>query len=412
MLAGLARNLQELTGVKTPVVCLVALICSIPAAVFAQQGPAVPSGASEPQGFMAEPDIITRVVLFSDRHLGKGDLTNGIYVDYGSMIPGAGWASVGPGYKHWYGKDSFFVDASGSISVNSYKQAQARMELPALLKSRLVLGGQARWQDFARVDYFGVGATTDVDARSIYGISSTQLFAYATLRPVRWLDIDSQIGSIHPRTRYIDGPLRTVTEHQRFVPTEIALTLDTRDYPAHPSSGVIVRAAGSKYDDRNGDAYTFRRYEGEAGGFIPIGGGRAVLALHGWMVRSDVEAGRSVPFYLQPSLGGVSSLRSFTDYRFHDDNMLLASAELRLAIMTHVDAAFFADAGNVAKRASDLDLDKRSYGVGFRLHTRRQTFASMDLAHGTEGWHAIFRLRDPLELVRLNRKTTIVPFVP
>ncbi len=75
----------------------------------------------------------------------------------------------------------------------------------------------------------------------------------------------------------------------------------------------------------------------------------------GWSVRKS-NAGHSVPFYLQPSLGGSNSLRSFTDYRFHDDNMLLANAEVRLALMTHLDLAVFADAGNVASRAGDLDL--------------------------------------------------------
>ena len=54
------------------------------------------------EGILPEPGLITRAALFADRHLGKGDLTNGIYVDYGNMIPGAGWLSVGPGYKHWY----------------------------------------------------------------------------------------------------------------------------------------------------------------------------------------------------------------------------------------------------------------------------------------------------------------------
>lgn len=397
---------------NTLIRCAIALICSIPVAAFAQRPPAVPSSASEAQGLTAEPDIITRVVLFADRQLGKGDLTNGIYLDYGSMIPGAGWASVGPGYKHWYGKDSLFIDASASVSVNSYKQAQARMEMPALLKSRLVFGGQARWQDFGSVDYFGVGSDTSVDARSSYAVKSTQLVAYATLRPVRWLDIDSQIGWLNPRTRYVDGPVQPSTERETFALSELSMTVDTRDYPGHPTSGVIVRAAAAKYDDRRTITHTFKRYEGEAAGFVPIAGGRAVFGVHGWLVRTDVAAGRSVPFYLQPSLGGVSSLRSFTDYRFHDDNMLLASAELRLAMMTHLDLAMFTDAGNVAKRASDLDLDQRSYGIGFRLHTRRQTFASLDMAHGTEGWHALFRLQDPLQFGRLIRKTTIVPFVP
>ena len=391
--------------------CAIALMLAIPATSYAQEPPVPPSGATEPQGFIAEPDLLTRAVLFADRHLGKGDLTNGIYVDYGNMIPGAGWASIGPGYRRWYGKDAFFVDASASISVNSYKMAQARAELPSLLKGRVILGGQARWQDFARVAYFGSGDSPTA-LESAYGVKSTQLAAYVTLRPVRWLDIDTQIGWMNPVTRSVEGPLQTASERREFVPAEVAMTIDTRDFPGHPTRGIVLRGAAARFEDRTDGSQTFRRYDGEAAGFVPLAGGRAVLGVHGWLVRSEVEPGRTVPFYLQPSLGGVNSLRSFTDYRFHDDNMLLATAELRLAMMTHLDFAVFGDAGNVARHARDLDLAKRSYGVGLRLHTRRETFASVDVAHGDEGWHAIFRLKDPLQLGRLSRKTTIVPFVP
>jgi len=119
-----------------------------------------------------------------------------------------------------------------------------------------------------------------------------------------------------------------------------------------------------------------------------------------------------VPFYLQPSLGGVNTLRSYVDYRFHDDNMLVANAELRLALMTHVDFAMFADAGNVAARASGLDLAKRSYGGGFRFHTRRETFAMIDVATGDEGWKVHFRLKDPLSLGRIKKRAFLAPFVP
>ena len=72
----------------------------------------------------------------------------------------------------------------------------------------------------------------------------------------------------------------------------------------------------------------------------------------------------------------------------------------------------FLDAGNVAARLSDLNLDKRSYGAGLRLHTRRRTFARFDVAHGGEGWRLLFRLTDPLNLARLSRRTAAVPFVP
>lgn len=393
--------------------CALALVCLSPAVASAQEAPPLPSSATEPQGFVAEPPFLTRAALFADRHLGKGGLSNGIYVDYGNMIPGAGWASAGPGYRHWYGKDSALIDGSASISVNAYKMAQARFELPTLLKSRLGLGTQVRWQDFGNVDYFGAGRATTEERLSHYSINSTQLTAFATLRPFRWMNVNGQIGWMNPSTRYVDGQLlQGLRDDRTFVPSEVSVTVDTRDFPGHPTSGVVLRGVGAHYDDRTSGENTFNRYEAEAAAFVPIAGSRIVLALRGWAIRSDVEAGRSVPFYLQPGIGGANSLRSFTDYRFRDDNMLLANAEVRLALLTHLDLALFADAGNVAAHTTDLNLDKRSYGAGFRLHTRRETFAMVDIAHGDEGWTYLFRLKDPLALTRITKKNTLVPFAP
>jgi outer membrane protein assembly factor BamA len=136
------------------------------------------------------------------------------------------------------------------------------------------------------------------------------------------------------------------------------------------------------------------------------------LALHGWLAASDTSEGGWVPFYLQPSLGGHNTLRGYIDYRFHDRNLLVANVEARFAIFTHLDAAVFADAGNVAAHLSDLNLDKRSYGVGWRLHSRESTFARFDIARGAEGWKFLFRLNDPLQLSRLTRRLAPVPFVP
>lgn len=390
-----------------------ALTCLCPVNTWAQEPPAVPSSAIEAQGLLPEPDGLTRAVLFVDRHRGKGDLTNGIYVDQGNMIPGAGWLSAGPGFKHWYKRDSLFIDASAAISVHNYRMAQARVELPTFLKSRLAVGAQARWQDFGRIDYFGTGPASSADALTNYSIESNQFSGYATLRPVRWLSLDGEVGWMNPEAEYAKGPLlRGLSDKRTFIPVEAALTVDTRDFPGHPTKGVVLRGVGAHYDDRTDGRNTFNRYEGEAAGFLPIAGSRIVLALHGWLVRTDVEAGRTVPFYLQPNLGGPSSLRSYGNYRFHDNNMVAATGEVRLALMTHLDLAMFADAGNVAARVRDLDLEKRSYGAGLRLHTRRETFALVDVAHGTEGWKIQFRLKDPLQLKRLNERSSLVPFVP
>ena len=137
-----------------------------------------------------------------------------------------------------------------------------------------------------------------------------------------------------------------------------------------------------------------------------------MVAVRGWLVASDAEPGNTVPFYLQPSLGGGNSLRSFSDYRFHDRHMLLANAELRVALLTHMDVVGFVDAGNVAARLGDLDLDQRSYGAGVRFHTRRDTFLRLDVANGREGWRTTFTLSEPLSLSRHSRRYAPAPFVP
>ena len=110
------------------------------------------------------------------------------------------------------------------------------------------------------------------------------------------------------------------------------------------------------YSDRDSGTYSFRRYEVDAAQFVPLFTKRWILALHGREIFSDTSSGHVVPFYLMPSLGGKNTLRGYHDYRFHDNDMQVFNAEVRCALFTHVDAAVFADAGKVASRAADLDL--------------------------------------------------------
>jgi hypothetical protein len=384
------------------------LICVHPVPARAQERP-VPD-QTEPQGIVGEPVLLQRAVLFGDRHFASGELRNGWYVDANNMIPGAGWIAGGPGYRRWSNKDRLFLDASTAISWNRYKTAQARIELPKIARSRLAIGSQIRWQDFSRVDTFGEGPGSLEASRDEYRVRSTNLVGYATVRPVEWVGIGAQIGWLKPSVASRNGP--QLATQPSFVHGEASITADTRDFPAHPTRGGLARVAAAQYSDRDAGTFSFRRYEAEAARFVPLADSRLVIAVHGWLVSSDASAGGVVPFYLQPSLGGHNTLRGYTDYRFHDRNLLVVNAEVRIAMTRHVDAAFLVDAGNVAGRVGDLNLDKKSYGAGLRLHSRRQTFARMDVARGGEGWRVVFRLTDPLSLSRLSRRTASVPFVP
>lgn len=378
-------------------------------------------------GVVGEPAVIERAVIFADRRQGNGEFTNGLYPDLWNMIPGAGWISVGPGYRRWSAKDRVFVDASTAVSWRGYTTAQARVELPALVRSRLAVGSQVRWHDFTQVSFFGTGPDSARSNRSEYRLRSQNLLGYVTVKPIESVGLSVQYGwlrpSVLPRGGWFEGdtpdtrsvfaadPVYSLDDQPTFVHREVSITADTRDFPLHPTRGGLYRAAASAYNDSE-DLFSFRRYEAEAAHFLPVANAKVVVAMRGWLVASSTNPGQSVPFYLQPSLGGDNTLRAYADFRFHDRHLLLMNAEGRIALMTHVDAAVFLDAGNVASRVADLNLDRLSYGAGLRLHTRRQVFARVDMARGGEGWRFLFRVSDPLNLSRLSRRALLAPFVP
>ena len=381
----------------------------------------------EPAGFLPEPDLVRRAAVIADRRFNFSEATNGLYTALGK-VPGAGWISGGPGYRRWYQHDHLFVDSSSMVSWRGYTMAQARAEFPRLFRSRLLIGSQLRWQDFKQVDFYGEGSASASSERTQYRIQSKIAGGYATLRPSRTVAIDAEVDWLRPsvlttsglfqpgirdtRMLFASDPVFRFANQPIFFHRQAAVTLDTRDFPGHPTVGAVYRAAVADYRDRDAAAFNFRQYELEAARFAALGSSPVVLAVHGWLVASDPADGQSVPFYLQPSLGGYNTLRGYPDYRFHDRNLLLVNAEARVPLMTHIDAAAFVDLGNVAPRVSELDLGKTSYGAGLRLHTRRQTFARLDVARSAEGWRVLLRFSDPLDLSRLSRRTATAPFVP
>lgn len=431
-----------MTSAALPRMCLGVVMCAtagtFPASLRAQQPPAeslaqpqAPAPGNESGGLLPEPRPLSKAIAFAEKRRGDdegGDVKNGFYPELSNMVTGAGWISAGPGYRHWLFNKQALFDASAAISWRLYKMGQVRIEMPKLAAERVVLGAQLRWQDLTQVNYFGEGSESLESNRSEYRLTSTDLVGYTTVKPQPWLSIDGRIGRLgRPELRESTGPFRRgipstrdlfpddpvfrFTEQPNFVYGETSITADTRDSRGHPTRGGLYRAAWSRFADRERDAFSFRRYEVEAAHFLPAAP-HLVVAVHGWLVGSTPSEGHTVPFYLQPGLGGANTLRGYPNYRFHDRNLLLLNAEARVAVFTHLDAALFVDAGNVARHVSDLNLDRTSYGVGLRLHSRGSTFARLDLGRSREGWQVLFRTNDPFRVSRLSRRTAPVPFAP
>lgn len=358
---------------------------------------------------------------------GTEERQTGPYLAMGNLITGAGWLSAGPGYRQWLGRRAF-VDASAEVSWRLYKQAQARVEMPALAGDRLAVGAQLLWQDLTQVRYFGRGPNQP-GIESEYRAKLTDITAFATWRATTWLAVDGHAGwldrpTISSGTGWYGTrrpPPEVVFPNEpgvgvrppSYVHGEVSLTADTRDQPGYPARGAMYRLAAAKYADKDLGTFAFAQYQVEGVQFVPLLPGRWLVALHGWGVFTQVADGHELPFYMLPSLGGANTLRGDRNYRWHDRHLLLTTIESRFGVFEHMDATVFVDAGNVAPNPGALNLARRSLGAGVRIHTRTSTLLRLDVAHGrAEGWRVMLKLNDPLRLSRLGRRAATLPFVP
>ena len=111
-----------------------------------------------------------------------------------------------------------------------------------------------------------------------------------------------------------------------------------------------------------------------------------MLSFRGRVQTAFDKDGQQIPFFMLPALGGGSTLRGYSSWRFRDQNSLLLQAEWRIMVNRYLDLAFFYDAGKVTARTSDLDFDglKDDFGFGLRFHGPFATPLRVELARSRE----------------------------
>jgi outer membrane protein assembly factor BamA len=403
--------------------------------VFAQQAPdTLPKGwvVVATPGFLPEPSLLHNLMRGTD-NLTSADLEprDGLYPDLGNMASGAGFISLGVGYRHHVFDNNALVDVAATSSRKLYQVYRGSFEFGHLASNRLTIGAEGSYQDLRQMAYFGVGDNTPFSNESAYRFRNTDIAGYATWRPMPAVSVLGRVGWVNrPTLEDPEGPALTVpstfqlfteatapglTAQPSYVHADGTLLVNLTDHIGHPTSGGVYRASVADYSDQDSGIDSFRRYDVEAAQYVPVLSPKWVLAAHTWAVFSDVPAGNELPFYLMPTLGGGNTLRGYTNYRFRDRDLLLFNLESRWSLMQHVDLALFADAGNVADRASALSIHdlKQSYGVGLRLHNANATLARIDVGHSTEGWQVYFKLNESFKRsTPAIGRMGVIPFVP
>jgi outer membrane protein assembly factor BamA len=319
-----------------------------------------------------------------------------------SAYRGGGFAA-GAGYM-FHTSPYSTLDVRGSYSIKSYKLAEAEFISPRLFDRRgelTVLGG---WRDATEVPFHGFGINTSSGDLANYGFEQPFGSALLRIRPTRRLftvgggfeasrwDLKSGQGTAPSIDEvYTPESLPGLGTTTTFLHTQATVGFDSRPSRGYARRGGFYGVTGHDYTDRD-DALGFRQVDYEVIQHIPVLRETWVVSLHGLAKTTWEKGDQARPFYMMPSLGGGSTLRGFSSFRFADYHSLLLQAEWRIIANRFFESAVFYDAGKVAARKEDLDLNdmKSDYGFGLRFHAPLATVLRVDVARSNEGTRLVF----------------------
>ena len=298
--------------------------------------------------------------------------------------------------------DRSLLYARAAYSLRHYKLFEIGTTVPDLGRGRrLQLSSNLGWRDATEVGFWGVGMGTGEADRANYRFRQFYGEARAdyALRP--WLPITAgvtyegyELLSGKGRVPSIEDVYTPVTapglgDSPDFIHTDIRGAIDTRPPGEYTRRGGEYSLGLHHYADLDGGTYSFSRFEAGALQHIPILRETWVLSMRA-RFRSTIGSDSVVPYFLMPTVGGGSSLRAYSSWRFRDRHAADGTVEWRwIPNRAGLDLAVFFDAGQVTDDVGEFRPNRfvTAIGVGARLHARQFMVLRLDVAHGAAGWH-------------------------
>jgi Omp85 superfamily domain len=297
-----------------------------------------------------------------------------------------------------------FIDARASYSIADYKRAEVEFVAPRMFNRRAHLSVIGGWREATQVGFYGTGMDTSKDDRTNYLFQQPYGSALMTIFPTRrllmlrggaeftrWSQEPGEGAFPSVETRYTSANLPGLGAEVTYLHTQGTVGIDWRTSPGYTRRGGFLAATLHDYHDRDKN-FGFQMLEYDAIQHIPILREAWVLSFRGRVQTAHDKEGQQTPFFMLPSVGGGSSLRGYSSWRFRDQNSMLVQAEWRIMVNRYMETAFFYDAGKVTARTSDIDFDglKSDFGFGFRFHSPFNTPLRVELASSPEGLSFIF----------------------
>jgi len=355
------------------------------------------------------PGLTKKILEFTDRGVLEGIRSrrgsNGFQLVLGGMRSGNG-TTFGVGYRRidlWGERLAFRFTARGTPQKAFMFDFDLRF--PRLTRKRFDFFVYAKQESSPMMDYYGPGPDSPKSGRTSYLLQDYSVDAEGRFRIWKALYAGGSGGyyrayvgrgkrSGFPSTDERFGPDQApgIQRQGGFLRAGAFLQYDYRDNPYGPRSGGNYYSRYTRYWDQDLGLHSFNRLESAVEQYVPYYNKTHVLALRLAAVMTYAREGQSVPFYLQPTLGGNKFLRGFERYRFYDENSILFTAEHRWYVFSGMHAAFFFEGGKVTPKASQLNFHRLEYagGIGFRFTIRDTVIMRIDNAVSREGYRLMW----------------------
>ena len=224
-----------------------------------------------------------------------------------------------------------------------------------------LLGG---WREATQVGFYGIGTDTSNDDRTNYLFQQPYASALFTIFPtprvlmlrggarVHAVVAGAGRGHVPRRSKpgYTPETLPGLGAEVTYLHTQGTVGFDWRTSPGYTRRGGYLGVTAPRLQRQRRrvrlPAWSTTRRSSTSRSCGRRGCSRSAAACR----RRYDKDGQQIPFFMLPALGGGSSLRGYSSWRFRDQNSLLLQAEWRIMVNRYLDMAFFYDAGKVAPR--------------------------------------------------------------
>lgn len=295
------------------------------------------------------------------------------------------------------------LDVILGYSQRIEREVDLRYRNLGLFGGRFHLGLRVLHERDASVRFFGLGPGSRAENETNMTLEVTAFDGMlgVNLTPAARLSLGESVqrfgvrrGGVRnlpfTRDRFPDLPgVRGATVHAQ----RVALTYDDRDSLATPTRGLAVTLYAEASAELLGSGADYVKSGVDAVYLRPVWGERLVLVARGLLEALSGDA--ATPFQVRPSLGGGTTLRGFSEGRFHGDARVLLNVEARTRLFTwrlfgvraEFQAAPFVDVGKVFNRLGQLAEGglEVTPGLGLRGLVRPSVVGHVEIGVSREG---------------------------